>query len=131
MSITRMRQQIKLMRTRRPAARREPGGESGRQLCVVGTHATVVPPLRRRVEFSGPRRKRDDPADMLRAVERALATLAPEQRAVLTLVAVEGLSYREAAEVLDTPIGTVMSRLARARAALVERLGAVDGGSHG
>ena len=67
----------------------------------------------------------------LRAVERALATLAPEQRAVLTLVAVEGLSYREAAEVLDTPIGTVMSRLARARAALAERLGAVDGGLHG
>ena len=67
----------------------------------------------------------------LRAVERALATLAPEQRAVLTLVAVEGLSYREAAEVLDTPIGTVMSRLARARAALAERLGAGDGENHG
>ena len=67
----------------------------------------------------------------LRAVERALATLAPEQRAVVTLVAVEGLSYREAAEVLDTPIGTVMSRLARARAALVERLGAVDGANDG
>jgi RNA polymerase sigma factor (sigma-70 family) len=67
----------------------------------------------------------------LRAVERALAALAPEQRAVLTLVAVEGLSYREAAEVLDTPIGTVMSRLARARAALAERLGAGGGGNHG
>ena len=67
----------------------------------------------------------------LRSVERALATLAPEQRAVLTLVAVEGLSYREAAEVLDTPIGTVMSRLARARAALAERLGAGDGENHG
>jgi RNA polymerase sigma factor (sigma-70 family) len=68
----------------------------------------------------------------LRAVERALATLAPEQRAVLTLVAVEGLSYREAAEVLDTPIGTIMSRLARARAALADRLGGVgDGGNHG
>jgi RNA polymerase sigma factor (sigma-70 family) len=68
----------------------------------------------------------------LRAVESALAALAPEQRAVLTLVAVEGLSYREAAEVLDTPIGTVMSRLARARAALAERLGgARDGENHG
>lgn len=66
----------------------------------------------------------------LRAVERALEALAPEQRAVLTLVAVEGLSYREAAEVLDTPIGTVMSRLARARAALAERLGAGGGGNH-
>jgi RNA polymerase sigma-70 factor (ECF subfamily) len=55
----------------------------------------------------------------LREVERALAMLPEDQRAVLALVAVEGLSYREAAEVLETPIGTVMSRLARARAALV------------
>jgi len=59
----------------------------------------------------------------LREVERALDALPSEQRAVLSLVAVEGLSYREAAEVLDTPIGTVMSRLARARAALADRLG--------
>jgi RNA polymerase sigma-70 factor (ECF subfamily) len=51
-------------------------------------------------------------------VERALALLPAEQRDVLALVAVEGLSYREAAEILETPIGTVMSRLARARAAL-------------
>ena len=58
----------------------------------------------------------------LREVERALAVLPEEQRAVLALVAVEGLSYREAAEVLETPIGTVMSRLARARAALVAQL---------
>jgi RNA polymerase sigma-70 factor (ECF subfamily) len=54
----------------------------------------------------------------LREVERAMATLPEEQRVVLALVAVEGLSYREAAGVLDAPIGTVMSRLARARAAL-------------
>jgi RNA polymerase sigma-70 factor (ECF subfamily) len=54
----------------------------------------------------------------LREVERALASLPDEQRDVLALVAVEGLSYREAAEILETPIGTVMSRLARARAAL-------------
>ena len=67
----------------------------------------------------------------LREVERALADLPAEQRAVLALVAVEGFSYREAADVLETPIGTVMSRLARARAALAERLGerASDGGS--
>jgi len=54
----------------------------------------------------------------LREVERAMATLPEEQRVVLSLVAVEGLSYRETAEVLETPIGTVMSRLSRARAAL-------------
>lgn len=57
----------------------------------------------------------------LREVQGVLATLPEEQRAVLELVVVEGHSYREAAEMLDTPIGTVMSRLARARAALVER----------
>jgi RNA polymerase sigma-70 factor (ECF subfamily) len=58
----------------------------------------------------------------LREVDRALALLPDEQRLVLALVAVEGLTYREAAEVLDVPLGTVMSRLARARAALVARL---------
>jgi RNA polymerase sigma-70 factor (ECF subfamily) len=57
----------------------------------------------------------------LRDVERALAALPEEQRAVLSLVAIEGLSYREAADVLETPIGTVMSRVARARAALAAR----------
>jgi len=71
----------------------------------------------------------------LHEVEQALEALPPEQRAVLALVAVEGLSYRDAAEVLETPIGTVMSRLARARAALAERLGerrprASRGGRH-
>ena len=48
-------------------------------------------------------------------VVAAVEQLPDAQRAVNLLVAIEGLSYREAAEALDVPIGTVMSRLARAR----------------
>ena len=54
----------------------------------------------------------------LGAVRELIGRLPAEQRAVLMLVSVEGLSYREAATALDVPIGTVMSRLARARLAL-------------
>lgn len=57
----------------------------------------------------------------LREVQAAVATLPEGQRAVLELVSVEGCSYKEAATILDVPIGTVMSRLARARAALLDR----------
>jgi RNA polymerase sigma-70 factor (ECF subfamily) len=59
----------------------------------------------------------------LREAQAALAALPAEQRAVLELVSVEGCSYKEAAEVLRIPIGTVMSRLARARAALAGTTG--------
>ena len=52
----------------------------------------------------------------------AMSALLPEQRAALLLVSVEGLSYREAAEVLQVPVGTVRSRVSRARAALVDAL---------
>jgi RNA polymerase sigma factor (sigma-70 family) len=46
---------------------------------------------------------------------RGVAALTPEHRQVLLMVCLEGLSYREVGEILDIPIGTVMSRLARAR----------------
>jgi RNA polymerase sigma-70 factor, ECF subfamily len=50
-----------------------------------------------------------------RDIARALDDLAEEQRSALLLVVLEGLTYREVAEVQGVPIGTVMSRLARAR----------------
>jgi RNA polymerase sigma-70 factor (ECF subfamily) len=56
----------------------------------------------------------------LAQVRAAVDTLPDDQRAVLVLVAIEGLNYREAAEVLGLPLGTVMSRLSRARARLME-----------
>ena len=52
---------------------------------------------------------------MVRDLERAMAALPDAQRQVLLLVALEDLSYEETARVLEIPIGTVMSRLARAR----------------
>jgi RNA polymerase sigma-70 factor, ECF subfamily len=55
-----------------------------------------------------------------RQIISAVEGLPDAQRAVMLLVAVEGLSYREAATALDVPIGTVMSRLARARQTIGE-----------
>ncbi|MGA8258927.1 MAG: RNA polymerase sigma factor [Arenicellales bacterium] len=58
----------------------------------------------------------------LEAVRREIARLPEDQRVVLLLVCVEGLTYKETSEVLAIPIGTVMSRLARARFAVVHLL---------
>jgi RNA polymerase sigma-70 factor (ECF subfamily) len=55
---------------------------------------------------------------MIRDAMRAMAALPEDQQAVLALVSIEGLPYGEAAKVLGVPIGTVMSRLARARRAI-------------
>ena len=57
--------------------------------------------------------------DLLNAVD----TIPPEQRSVLLLVSLEDMSYAEVAKTLDIPVGTVMSRLSRARDRLVRLLG--------
>jgi RNA polymerase sigma-70 factor (ECF subfamily) len=57
-----------------------------------------------------------------RAVEEAMARLPDDQRLAIALVLVEGLSYKEAAEVLDVPQGTLTSRLGRGRATLLTQL---------
>ncbi len=60
-------------------------------------------------------------------VRHAVDRLPPDQRTALLLVTVEGLSYKEAAEVVQVPVGTIMSRLARARLALQAQLEAGGG----
>jgi RNA polymerase sigma-70 factor (ECF subfamily) len=64
--------------------------------------------------------------DIRLSIEKAMARLPEEQRLAVSLVLVEGLPYKEAAEVLDIPIGTLTSRLARGRDALQAMLGDGD-----
>lgn len=68
-------------------------------------------------------------AASLAHVGNAMQQLPTEQHEVLSLIAVKGCSYKEAAEILETPVGTVMSRLSRARAALVELMRDNEGAS--
>jgi len=69
---------------------------------------------------------KDDPveatlaADRARLLSQALAALPEDQRTILVLREIEDLDYRAIAQVIGIPLGTVMSRLARARAALRE-----------
>jgi RNA polymerase sigma factor (sigma-70 family) len=79
----------------------------------------------------------DDPereaiaADRARTLDAALAQLSEEYREVLVLRELEGMSYQEIASVIGSPIGTVMSRLARARAALKASWAAEPGSADG
>lgn len=59
----------------------------------------------------------------LQRIMLAMNRLPDEQREVIALILIEGLGYREAAEMLDLPIGTVSSRLVRGRLALMEMVG--------
>lgn len=60
---------------------------------------------------------------MLSDVDRAMQALPDDQREAISLVLVEGLSYKEAAAVLGIPMGTLTSRLVRGRGALLELMG--------
>ncbi|MDP3746260.1 MAG: sigma-70 family RNA polymerase sigma factor [Phenylobacterium sp.] len=103
-------------------------GDLGRWLLSI-LHNTFVSNLRReraeaaRIEKAWrPGADRVEPAQEHAAevarVQAAFVDLPAEQRAVLHLVVGEGLSYQDVAQVLNLPLGTVMSRLARARSAL-------------
>jgi len=59
----------------------------------------------------------------LEDVDRVLRSLSAEQREVVLLVAVEQLTYEQVSRALDIPIGTVMSRLSRARERMRQLLG--------
>lgn len=63
----------------------------------------------------------------LAQVDAAMNQLPDEQRSIMALVAVQGMSYKEVAETLGIPAGTVMSRLARARVALARFLNPTSG----
>lgn len=64
--------------------------------------------------------KRLDDRMTLAQIRLAVDSLPEDQKSVLVLVAIEGINYREAAEILGIPIGTIMSRLSRARDRLFE-----------
>lgn len=75
------------------------------------------------LEASGEDGRRSLPARVeLEQTRRAMARLPDEFRSALALVSIEGLTYAEAASVLDVPVGTIMSRVSRARQILVEIL---------
>ncbi len=69
------------------------------------------------------RRPATEAAIDLARVQAAMQRLPEEQREVVALILVEGFGYREASEILGQPIGTVSSRLARGRQALLAMLG--------
>jgi RNA polymerase sigma-70 factor (ECF subfamily) len=75
----------------------------------------------------------DDPRESIEAsleLKRAMAAmqhLPAEQLEVVSLILIEGFGYRETAEMLDLPIGTVSSRLVRGRVALLELMGIQNG----
>jgi RNA polymerase sigma-70 factor (ECF subfamily) len=71
------------------------------------------------ISDDGREARRFDDRLVLGRIREAIAALPEEQRLVIGLVAIEGYTYKEAAEMLDIPVGTVMSRLARARARLL------------
>jgi RNA polymerase sigma-70 factor (ECF subfamily) len=81
-----------------------------------------VDPDKTELSDGGQSARRIDDRLTLARIRANVDRLPDDQRAVLVLVAIEGLNYREAAEVLGLPMGTVMSRLSRARSRLLDMM---------
>lgn len=96
-----------------------------RQLAARGKHVPIDEAAER--EFSGAAAQ--EHRLVYQDVLNKLARIPEEQRAVLLLVAVEDLSYADAAKVLGVPVGTVMSRLSRARERLQQEMDGVAPGN--
>ncbi|TAM85245.1 MAG: RNA polymerase sigma factor, partial [Jatrophihabitans sp.] len=95
---------------------------------LVGDHADLDG---RRPAFGspgvvGPEQRHTD-RELSAPLDRAVASLGAHYRTVLLLVDVDQLSYAEAAEVLGVPVGTVMSRLSRARDKVRRQLRPTEG----
>jgi RNA polymerase sigma-70 factor, ECF subfamily len=112
-----------LERAWRKAHRWEPGTDLRAWLFTV-MHNCYINGLRRKrpetepmehTEYPDPRPQSADAGLELRDLEQGLARLSPEQREVLLLVCLEEMSYEQVAAATGVPIGTVMSRLHRAR----------------
>ncbi len=88
------------------------------------------PDQAQRLERADPRRAVDSPEEVVVGAEfdavvtQCLGALPERHRQVIGLVDIDGLSYAEAAEILGVPVGTVMSRLHRARTRIRQRLSA-------
>jgi RNA polymerase sigma-70 factor (ECF subfamily) len=81
-----------------------------------------APELEGRSAGHDPRDRMEASVDLAR-IMAAMERLPDEQREVVALILVEGFGYREAAEMLELPIGTVSSRLVRGRTALLAMIG--------
>lgn len=80
------------------------------------------PDLEERVGFDARIHEQTEARMELAIIRKEIANLPEEQRIILVLVTVDGLTYQEAADMVGIPIGTVMSRLARARRKLADAL---------
>lgn len=76
------------------------------------------------IEIAGDGEARTEACAMRIDIDAAMGRLAHDQREAVALILVEGFGYKEAAEILDIPTGTLTSRLVRGREALARDLGA-------